>query len=74
MSTRNKHSKLDRPEVVEFLRRCTVARLRAADKEAYSLQNLAHRIDERFHIKANKSTIHRFLKCLGINFAWETVK
>ncbi|MCO5397966.1 hypothetical protein [Ralstonia soli] len=74
MSTRNKHSKLDRPEVVAFLRRCTVARLSAADKGAYSLQNLANRIEEHFHIKANKSTIHRFLKVLGINFAWEKVK
>lgn len=74
MSTRNKHSKLDRPKVVAFLRRCAVARLRAADKGAYSLQNLVNRIDERFHIKANKSTLHRFLKALGINFAWEKVK
>ncbi|CAJ0895832.1 hypothetical protein R77564_03930 [Ralstonia sp. LMG 32965] len=74
MSSRNKHSKLDRPEIVAFLRRCAVARLRAADKRVYSLHNLASRIQERFHIKANKSTIHRFLKCLGINFAWESVK
>lgn len=74
MPTRNKHSKLDRPKIVAFLRRCAAARLRAADKRAYSLQNLAQKIEKRFHIKANKSTIHRFLKILGINFAWEKVK
>jgi transposase len=71
MPTRHKPSKLDRPEIVAFLRRRAVARLRATEKRADSLQQLAHSIDARFRVKVHKSTLHRFLKDLGINFAWE---
>jgi transposase len=71
MPTRIKHSKLDRPKIVTYLRRQAVARLKAVDKRPYSLQQLSKKIGERFGTKVHKSTIHRFLKDLGINFAWE---
>jgi len=74
MRTRNKHSMLNRPEIVDLARRVATARLKTADKRAYTLQILADKIEARVGIKVHKSTVHRFLKTLGINFAWEKTK
>jgi transposase len=74
MRTRNKTSKLNRAPIVEQIRRFTIARLKAVDKRAYSLQKLADKIAARFQIKVHKTTVHRFLKVLGLQFAWETAK
>ncbi|CAB3800465.1 hypothetical protein LMG28614_05182 [Paraburkholderia ultramafica] len=74
MRTRNKPSKLNRAPIVDQIRRYTTARLQAVDKRAYSLQNLADKIEDRFQIKVHKSTVHRFLKVLGLHFAWEKAK
>jgi hypothetical protein len=73
-SSRNKHSKLDHPEIVTFLRRCGTARLKATDKRHYSLQKVADRIAKRFRVRVHKSTVHRFLKDIGVNFAWGKTK
>jgi transposase len=74
MRTRNKPSKLNRPEVIHLIRRFTVARLTKADERTYSLQKLADKIWARFQIKAHKSTVHRFIKELGLHFAWGKAK
>jgi transposase len=74
MRTRNKPSRLNRPGIIQLIRRFTVARLKATDKLAYSLQHLCNRIEARFQIKVHKSTLHRFLKELGLRFAWEKKK
>ncbi|MFM0375769.1 winged helix-turn-helix domain-containing protein [Paraburkholderia strydomiana] len=70
MQARNKHSKLDRPDIVAFLRRCATSRLKGADVRRHSLQEVADGIAKRFGLKVHKSTVHRFLKRLGVNFAW----
>jgi transposase len=74
MRTRNKTSQLNRAPIVDHIRRFTTARLKAVDKRAYSLQKLADKIEARFQIKVHKSTVHRFLKVLGLQFAWGTAK
>ncbi|NPT54835.1 hypothetical protein [Paraburkholderia elongata] len=74
MRTRNKHSRLNRAPIVDQIRRFTTARLKASDRRAYSLQKLADNIEARFQIKVHKSTVQRFLKTLGLHFAWEKAK
>jgi transposase len=72
--TRNKPSKLNHPGIIHLIRRFAVARLKAADKRAYSLQLLTDKIQARFQIKGHKSTLWRFLKTLGLDFAWKKTK
>ena len=74
MRTRNKPSKLNRPGIIHLIRRFAVARLKAADKREYSLRHLNDKIAASFQIKAHKSTLQRFLKELGLHFAWEKTK
>jgi transposase len=74
MATRNKHSKLNRLHVVEYIRRRAAARLMSANKRDISLQQLVNEIEDRFGIKAHKSTLQRFLKKLGLGFAWSTAR
>ncbi|MGF6539453.1 winged helix-turn-helix domain-containing protein [Paraburkholderia atlantica] len=72
--SRNRRSKLDRPDIVTFLRRCATSRLKGADKRHHSLQRVADRIAKRFGVKVHKSTVHRFLKDLGADLAWGKAK
>ena len=74
MCTRNKSSKLNHPGIIHLIRRFAVARLKAADKRAYPLQLLTDKIQARFQIKIHKSTLWRFLKTLGLDFAWKKTK
>lgn len=74
MATRNKHSRLNVPCVVEFVRRFCAARLNSPDKSEFSLRHLANEIEDRFQIKAHKTTIYRFIGKLGLGFAWRKSK
>jgi transposase len=65
---------LNQPAIIHLIRRFTVARLKATDKRAYSLQRLCDKIAARFQLKVHKSTLQRFLKELGLHFAWEKKK
>lgn len=67
-------SRLNRPDIIAFLRRTAVARLRGDNPKKYSLQRVADAIHRRWGIRVHKSTLSRFISFLGLGFAWEVHK
>lgn len=71
---RPRHSRLDHPDIVAFLRRTAVSRLKTRNETSSSLQCIADKIDLQWGVRVHKSTLSRFLKRLGLSFAWRTDK
>jgi transposase len=64
-----RQSKLNTPEIVDFLRSFTIARLRSNHKHIFTLKLLGQELEYRFAVRVHKSTVSRFLKRLGLEYS-----
>jgi hypothetical protein len=74
MFTRNKPSSLNRPCIVEYVRRRAATKLMSANPRDISLQTLTREVESRFCVRVHKSTLQRFLKKMGLHFAWSKTR
>ncbi|WP_028232800.1 hypothetical protein [Paraburkholderia mimosarum] len=67
---RKRYSRLNQPAVVAWLRRCAMSRITGAGTQSYTLDFLVEELRKRFLIDAHRTTVFRFLRRIGLDFAW----
>ena len=67
---RKRYSRLNQPAIVAWLRRCAMSRITGAGRRSYTLDFLVEELHTRFGIDAHRTTVWRFVRRIGLDFAW----